>query len=350
MGHPYVGTSKSKPYVGTSKCKAIYQGTTKIWSSGSVLLVDSWVKTSYNYLFGDDINNCVKSNKSLSGYRIVHVCTMNGITVGVGETTDSYTKVKLFYSTDLINWNEATGYPANTFAYGGKVYFYEGFFYTHVWVQGQGTYFMKSSDGKSWTTILKAAIGGTRYYLTMAYNPSNGVIVISDCYYFDGILSVYVPSNNTWSTKSFTGQCAIFKGKFWMTSGGIYYSSDGQLWTFGTNGINFGTAIFCKVVGDKLFCVGALKCAYTTDGVTWTAFDTPSSFNQSGNVSNNMLKDIGFYNEKYYLFGSDANQDVTPKQPQYQSNALAAYTTNFVDWTYVNDTDLYQYYSYTSIS
>ena len=194
----------------------------------------------------------------------------NGKAVGV-----DFDNLLPMYSTDGINWNNATmpsGYRSTD---GNNIYFKNNMFITSMWNSSGDSYLCYSTDGINWS-----ASSFNRSISSVEYN--NGVYVIANNY---GIYSGSdINSLSMVVNESYWNSLSYGNGKFVATNGGnptacnkkTAYSTDGVNWTLTTdlpvsdqwNSIVYANNKFVVSGGHQTNQSNHI--AYSTDGVTWT--------------------------------------------------------------------------------
>nr|DAI96725.1 MAG TPA: Photosynthesis system II assembly factor YCF48 [Caudoviricetes sp.] len=340
MGQPYAGTSKAKPYAGTSKVKAIYRGTTKIWSNGGPILLVNDTNKLYGIESTDNLNAGVEKSTidsdatsritlfaiRKSDGRIVAVAsTSSGTTIFTSKVNDfTWIRADKFYTSITGDYFQ-TSCPTSV----SGIYVLNNKFYAI----GTTNFIMQSDDGVSWRTVnVQGSITEGRIY-SICFHKGK---------YFSTRQSPYLKyslSPDNWSSMGDTEQtvssCDTLRsnGNYLFAFGNQGWGSMGRSldgvtgWT-STHIDRLASSVPLVETYEKNIAIGYQSCgviAYSKDeGVTWGYRVFPEiSTNQYNCRGITCVGDT-------FVF---AYHSAHVASPQYLIK-----TNDFINWTFVDVT------------
>jgi hypothetical protein len=217
----------------------------------------------------------------------------SGTFVAVGVDALSQTTNVILTSPDGANWT-TVNLPAgatNGFravAYGGSYF---------VAVGNGGTVWYSSDGGTNWNPVSS----GTTFNL-------NAVTYAVNKFTAAGDNSTILTSSHgqSWTAATVTGNngesfggIAYGDGKFVAVGdfSGFFYSSDGGTWTKSTNGLYGDSIIYAEVNGTEEFVAAStttFAIVTSLDGINWTDYSGPPSFNSIAAGGNNTFVGVGY--------------------------------------------------------
>jgi hypothetical protein len=254
---------------------------------GSVIPECGLVYNGVMWIFGSngDVYNTVDGNNLfivsqpsfLSGRGGQQCVVYNGAMWVIGGMVGSTCKNDAWYSTDGVNWTQATSAAAFSARYRFGLYSFNGY----MWVVGGQTSsnylndVWRSTDGVNWTQVTNAAGFSVRAWF-----------------------SFFTDLGAMWVIGGTAGSSAFYND--------VWYSSDGSSWTNATSAAAFqarcgAPGVLC---GDVMWIInggsrsGSFSDVWTSvDGINWTKTNSATTFSNANNFAIS-------YNENVWTSGT----------------------------------------------
>jgi parallel beta-helix repeat protein len=310
---------------------------------------DSQYQPSVGYSFGTiTVNNVTARWSPRCGHTSV-VFDNKMWVMGGASSTFHYYMNDVWYSSDGVNWTQATAsagwsarYSHTSVVFDNKMWVIGGHTSTSPYNNNDVWY---SSDGVNWTQATASAGWGARCCHTSVVfdnkmwvmGGSGNTSINNDVWYSsDGVNWTQATASAGWSAR-YSHTSVVFDNKMWVIGGSgstfpgsksdVWYSSDGVNWTQATASAGWGARIYhTSVVFDgKMWVIGGYSNGdkndvwYSSDGVNWT--QATASAGWGARCCHTSV----VYDGKTWVIGG--LQDISGVKNDVW------YSTNGVDWT-----------------